>query len=191
MAEKTGSTAAAAVHRARGQDQKSRLLRRIPCYPTREHRRRARQGGSPSPWQPGRAWAARRSCPSGPRRSEGHGLEHTPVDHHRCHRRTVGEHGDHHVGRPYGVLGSLGGGGAGLHQRRCGRFRLRFQTDVGKPASTKSRAMADPMTPRPITATRVAELTGRTSRAASAPARCRTGTWGSSTARCGSCRPGS
>ena len=33
--------------------------------------------------------------------------------------------------------------------------------------------------------------TGRTSRAASAPARCRTGTWGSSTARCGSCRPGS
>ena len=29
------------------------------------------------------------------------------------------------------------------------------------------------------------------SRAASAPARCRTGTWGSSTARCGSCRPGS
>ena len=32
---------------------------------------------------------------------------------------------------------------------------------------------------------------GRTSRAASAPARCRTGTWGSSTARCGSCRPGS
>ena len=33
--------------------------------------------------------------------------------------------------------------------------------------------------------------TGRTSRAASAPARCRTGTWASSTAGCGSCRPGS
>ena len=33
--------------------------------------------------------------------------------------------------------------------------------------------------------------TGRTSRAASPPARYRTGTWGSSTARCGSCRPGS
>ena len=31
---------------------------------------------------------------------------------------------------------------------------------------------------------------GRTSRAASAPARCRTGTWASSTAGCGSCRPG-
>jgi len=33
--------------------------------------------------------------------------------------------------------------------------------------------------------------TGRTCRAASAPARCPTGTWRSSTARCGSCRPGS
>ena len=33
--------------------------------------------------------------------------------------------------------------------------------------------------------------TGHISRAASAPARCRTGTWASSTVRCGSCRPGS